>query len=165
MNAQQELFLIQSRSVFTVFAMFRKDKNLPHCHALHYLQMATELLGKAYAWKKGRPKKLTHRSLVRFLKVLTDNSKAQTQLGYDGKNEQWTHMLRKWKGLAEKIEDLAPDLAQDDPNPEYPWPPANPTETPARYEFPIWKELTENPTGRAFIQFISDLLDAAEAYL
>ncbi len=165
MNAQQELFLVQSRAVFRVFTIFRKDKELPHCHALHYLQMATELLGKAYAWGKGQPKKLTHRSLVKFLKVLSDNSKAQSQLGYDGKNEQWTHMIRKWNGLAARIEDLAPDLAKDDPNPEYPWPPANPTETPARYEFPVWKELVETPYGRAFLQFISDLLDAAETYL
>jgi hypothetical protein len=165
MNAQQELFLVQARTVFSVFSIFRTDGSLPHCHALHYLQMATELLGKAHAWGKGPQKKLTHRALVKFLKVLASNTKAQSQLNYKGKNEQWTQMLRKWKALAERIEDLAPDLAGDDPNPEYPWPPANPTETPARYEFPIWKELTDTADGRAFLKFFSALLDSAESYL
>lgn len=74
-------------------------------------------------------------------------------------------MLRKWNELAVKIENLAPDLAQDDPNPEYPWPPSNPTETPVRFEFPVWRELTETAWGRAFLKFTSDLLGAAEAYL
>ena len=164
MTGPQELFLIQARAVFEVFTLFKEDNALPRCHALHHLQMATELLGKAYAWRNGRPK-LTHNALVKFLKVLSANTKAQSHLGYKGKNEQWEHLLRKGRVLAEQIEDLAPALARDNPNPEYPWPPDNPTETPARYDFPIWMELTETPHGRAFLQFISVLIAAAETYL
>lgn len=84
MNARQELFLAQSRAVFKVFAILRKNEDLPHCHALHHLQMATELLGKAYAWGRRQPK-LSHRSLVPLLKTLITNTNAQSHLGYSGK--------------------------------------------------------------------------------
>ncbi|MGO9471057.1 MAG: hypothetical protein ACLQVF_43755 [Isosphaeraceae bacterium] len=41
-------------SDFAVFELLRKHSDLPACHALHYLQMATEMLGKAKACKYGR---------------------------------------------------------------------------------------------------------------
>lgn len=67
MTDVQELFLFQSRSVLRVFNLC-KDESLPPCHALHHLQMATELLGKAYAWGKGPQMKLTHSAFLKFLK-------------------------------------------------------------------------------------------------
>ncbi|MDB5310436.1 MAG: hypothetical protein JWO38_4638 [Gemmataceae bacterium] len=144
--------------------MFRSQENILRCHALHYLQMATELLGKAYAWRSG-PTKLTHRASVKFLKSLSSNPKAQKRLGYEGQNESWTHLLRKSKPLAEQIEDLAPALAGDNPNPEYPWPPDAPTETPVAFDFSIWAELTETAHGRQFLKLVSALFLDAEAYL
>ncbi len=125
MNPHQRLFLIQAKADMVVFERFWKDSTLPACHALHYLQMATELLGKAHAWKNG-PKTDTHRAFVGFLRSLATNRAAQKQLGYAGKNENWGHLIRKSVPLAENIEDLAPALALDGPNPEYPWPRANP---------------------------------------
>ena len=68
MNPYQRLFLIQAKADMVVFDRFRKDSTLPACHALHYLQMATELLGKAYAWKNG-PRTNTHRAFVGFCEV------------------------------------------------------------------------------------------------
>lgn len=164
MTEPQRLFLVQGRSVFAVFGIFRKQQTTHHCHALHYLQVATELLGKAYAWRTG-PTKLTHRAFVAFLRSLSQNSKARNQLGYEGKNGAWKHMLRKSEPLAEQIEDLAPALAGDNPNPEYPWPPDNPTQTPVEFEFPIWTELTTTPHGHQFIKLITALFASAEAYL
>ena len=121
MNPHQRLFLIQAKTDILVFERFRKDSSLPDCHALHYLQMATELLGKAHAWKNG-PRANTHRAFVGFLRSLATNRGAQKKLGYAGQNENWQHLIRKSVPLAENIEDLAPALAQDGPNPEYPWP-------------------------------------------
>jgi len=46
MTEHQRLFLVQARTDFAVFELFRRDVKWPSCHALHYLQMATELLGK-----------------------------------------------------------------------------------------------------------------------
>lgn len=165
MTEHQRLFLTQARSNFMVFEILSKDKNVPRSHALHYLQMATELLGKAYAWRNGPQTKLTHSAVVKFLRSISANPKAQKQLGYGGQNESWRHLLRKSIPLAEMIEDLAPALAGDGPNPEYPWPPNDPTETPVEFEFPIWVELMDTTPGHQFITLITDLFAAAEAYL
>jgi hypothetical protein len=164
MTEHQRLFLIQARTNFYVFKVFRKQEAIPRCHALYYLQMATELLGKAHAWKRG-PTKLTHRAFVKFLRGLSSNPKAQKQLGYEGQNENWAHLLRKSIPLAEGIEDLAPALAGNGPNAEYPWPPEDPTTAPVEFEFPIWTELTETAHGRQFLTLTGNLFDAAEAYL
>ena len=53
MTEHQRLFLVQARADLVVFELLSKEPDLPACHSLHYLQMATELLGKAHAWKQG----------------------------------------------------------------------------------------------------------------
>jgi len=142
----------------------REEAGLPPCHVLHYLQMATELLGKAYAWKHG-PMGKTHHAFVGFLRSLATNRQAQQQLGYKGKNENWKHLVRKSVSFAQAIEVLAPALAGDRPNPEYPWPPANPDTTPAEHTFSIWQELRETAAGRQFLGLLNDLFRGAEAFL
>ncbi len=163
MTPSQRLFLVQARTDFVVFELLQKQRDLPACHALHYLQMATEMLGKAYLWKHGLPKS-THRAFVGFLKSLAKNRKAQKQLGYEKRNESWKRSIQKSLELAQRIEDLAPALALDAPNPEYPWPRAAPAETPAEYTFGIWQQL-QTPEGRQFLHLISRLFTAADAYL
>jgi len=165
MTEHQRLFLVQARTDFEVFIAFQYQKTTPQCHALHYLQMATELLGKAYDWRKGRPTKLSHCAFVKFLKSLETNEKAQKQIGYDRKNAKWAQLIRKSKSIAEQIEDLAPALAEDGPNPEYPWPRDSPTITPAEFEFAVWLELTETTDGRQFLNLLSKLFAIAEAYI
>jgi hypothetical protein len=164
MKEHQRLFLVQARTDFAVFEVFRKRTEFPVRHALHYLQMATELLGKAHAWKHG-PKKKTHRAFVNFLKSLATNRQAQQQLGYRGRNENWEHTIRKSISLAQAIEDLAPDLAGDGPNPEYPWPPGDPATTPAEHRFSVWEELVNTAGGRQFLGLLKGLFAAAEAFL
>ena len=39
------------------------------------------------------------------------------------------------------LERLAPALANDGPNPEYPWPRRDPQHTPIEYDFEVWKHL------------------------
>ncbi|WP_425615333.1 hypothetical protein NA78x_005248 [Anatilimnocola sp. NA78] len=160
----QRLFLVQGCTDFVVFKLLRGRSDLPPCHALHYLQMATELLGKAHAWKDG-PRKKTHRAFVAFLRSLSTNRSAQRRLGFEGQNENWEHMIRKSVPLAEKIEDLAPALAQDGPNPEYPWPTAAPAVAPAEHEFEIWQELQETAAGRHFLKIVDGLFTSADAFL
>lgn len=164
MTEQQRLFLAQARSTFAQFERLRDEVGLPHCHALHCLQMATELLGKASAWKDG-PTKLTHRAFVKFLRSLSQNTKAQQRLGYAGKNEQWRQVLKKSVPLAERVEDLAPALAGDGPNPEYPWPPDDPEHTPVEFEFPLWAELTVEIAGLKFLDLLVNLFAEADAFL
>ena len=168
MNEPQRLFFVQAQSDIAVFDLLQTQADIPVCHSLHYLQMATELLGKAYAWKHGRPDKPhTHRAFVRFLKDLRTNRLAQAQLGYEGRNENWLHVIRKSIRLAEAIEDLAPAL-QDGPNPEYPWPSKEnkvPTTAPVEHTFALWVELQETAAGRQFLHLTKRLFATAGAFL
>jgi hypothetical protein len=164
MTEYQRLFLVQARTDFTVFELLRRQPDLPACHALHYLQMATELLGKAHAWKNG-PRANTHRAFVDFLRSLSTNWKAQKQLGFKGRNENWKHLIRKSVLLAERIENLAPALALDAPNPEYPWPRDGPQVAPAEHTFEIWQELQDTAVGRQVLTLTRRLFGAADAYL
>ncbi len=164
MTESQRLFLVQARTAFDVFGLLHGQSKLPPCHSLHYLQMATELLGKAHVWKYGRPRS-THRAFVGFLRSLATNRKAQKQLGYEGSNQSWEHLIRKSVPLADRIQGLAPALAGDGPNPEYPWPQGAPEVAPAEYEFEIWLELQDTAAGRQFLKFTTDLFVVAEAYL
>jgi hypothetical protein len=164
MNKHQLLFLSRARTDLAVFELFRRQTTFPACHALHYLQMATEMFGKAHLWKHGQVRK-THHAFVSFLRSLATNRLAQQRLGYQGKNENWQHTIRKSIYFAEAIEKLAPALAGDGPNPEYPWPPAGPTTTPAEHEFAIWQELTDTAPGRQFLGLLNGLFRDAEAFL
>ncbi|HUY33433.1 MAG TPA: hypothetical protein VMV69_11850 [Pirellulales bacterium] len=163
MTEFQRLFLVQSRSDFAVFKLLRKDQELPPCHALHYLQMATELLGKAHAWRQG-PRTRTHRAFVGFLRSLTSNRQAQVKLGFEGRNEHWGSMIRKSVPLAERVETLAPALNPDGPNSEYPWPRATPQFAPVEHAFDVWREL-QKPAGGTFLNLVGHLFAAAEAFL
>lgn len=164
MREEQRLFLVQARSAYAVYRLLNADRSLHHSHALHYLQMATELLGKANAWRGGAVSK-SHRALVGFLRSLSSNTKAQKRLGYDGQNENWTHTIRKITPIAESLQSMAPALANDGPNPEYPWPADAPTATPVEFAFPIWAELTETSYGRTMITILHHLFAEAEEYL
>lgn len=62
MREEQRLFLAQAKSAFAVYRFLNAEQAIHHCHSLHYLQMATELLGKANAWKQGPPGEITQRS-------------------------------------------------------------------------------------------------------
>jgi hypothetical protein len=126
--------------------------------------MASELLGKAYAWQQG-PVGKSHKALLKFLRSLSSNAKAQRQLGYEGQNENWTHTIRKITPMAESLQKMAPALANDGPNPEYPWPAGSPTTAPVEYQFPIWENLTETTYGRTLLSFIHHLFSVAEEYM
>jgi hypothetical protein len=161
----QRLFLVQARTDFDVFKLLlKKHPELPPCHALHYLQMATEMLGKAHVWKQGPPAN-SHRAFVGFLRSLSTNRRTQEELGYEGQNESWRHLIRKSIPLAEHIQNLAPALSPDAPNPEYPWPRHAPQTAPAEHNFEIWQTLQMKPEGRQFLSLLSRLFTKADAYL
>jgi hypothetical protein len=126
MTESQRLFLVQARSGYGVYQLLRERPGMPACHVLHYFQMATELLGKAHTWRNASPNVTSHRAFVGFIRSLSSNRKAQKQLGFEGHNSSWDQMIRRSVPFALEVEKLAPALAKDGPNPEYPWPPANP---------------------------------------
>jgi hypothetical protein len=125
--------------------------------------MATELLGKAHAWKTG-PNYKSHKGLVGFVRGLSSNRQAQRLLGYQGKNAFWARVLKASESLAQRIQDLAPAITPDGPNPEYPWPRANPTAAPAEYAFDLWDDL-KSDRGLKFLALLDNLFESAEAFL
>lgn len=167
MTEHQRFFLIQAQTDFAVFELLRSRPEMPPCHALHYLQMSTELLGKAHAWKNGRPPSaLSHRAFVPFLLSLSTNRKTQKQLHLESRNANWSHLIRKSVPLAESIQALAPTLAGNGPNPEYPWPRDTlPHTAPAEYVFTLWQDLHGSADGRQFLKLARVLFDKAREFL
>ena len=92
MTPQQDLWLRQALSDYNLFRQLRHDRHEP-CHILHYLQMATEKLSKAYLWRAGHPPPKTHTGFVRFLRALRDRNDQDLQriagtFGF-GRAEDW----------------------------------------------------------------------------
>jgi hypothetical protein len=115
--------------------------------------MVTEKLGKAYYWRTGKAPKQSHASFVRFLQTLGDRKDRDgvaRVLDFASVLEMDTFIVRV-APLAHDVERLAPSLAGDGPNPEYPWPRAAPLHAPASHSFTVWSALIESGLGRQFL--------------
>jgi len=74
-----EAFLAQAKSDWQIYAKLKRANELS-CHVLHYLQMATEKLGKAYllAGKTTIDEvENSHLAFTRFLRFISRNGKLQ----------------------------------------------------------------------------------------
>lgn len=154
MNSYQEVWWRQVQSDHAVLLRLRRQPAEP-CHQLHYLQMVTEKLGKAYFWRSGKPPGKSHKSFVRFLQALDDRpepdrTRIARLLGFQraASLESWIVSIAP---LAFELQGLAPSLAGDGPNPEYPWPTASPRFAPATFPFGIWEKLVDQDRGRRFL--------------
>lgn len=142
MNARQLAFYRQARSDWSLFCHLHPSRyrwwtafqrawcrlvgvqpfSFAVCHELHYLQMCTEKLAKAYYRTDPAPRG-GHAAFRRFLTDLPANPAATPSLGFVD-----LAALTRWQGsvspLVGAIEDLAPSIAdrKNLPNPEYPWP-------------------------------------------
>lgn len=158
MNKYQRLWWDQTRSDHTVLVKLRRGGADP-CHQLHYLQMVTEKLGKAYFWRVGSPPRKSHASFVRFLQALDDRANRDrtriAQLLGFARALDFENWIPTITPLAYDLERLAPALAGDNgPNPEYPWPRTAPAHAPATYSFTVWTDLTETGRGRQLLRVI-----------
>jgi len=96
--------------------------------------MSTEKLSKAYY--QMTPVRGGHAAFRRFITDLPTNPNSIRPLGFLTAAD-----LTRWQGsveiIVDAIEDLAPSIAdrKNLPNPEYPWPRANPTTAPADHSF------------------------------
>ncbi len=167
MNARQAAFHRQAASDWEVYCHFRplgsawrtalrrrwcalvgvRPFSFPVCHELHYLQMCTEKLAKAYypAPPSGR---ISHNAFRQFLTHLPSNARAFKPLGF-ADLAGFTRWQLSVTTLVGAIEDLAPALAGNGPNPEYPWPRNAPTNAPADHSFQneIYNLLHAQTTG------------------
>lgn len=166
MTEAQRLWWRQSNSDYDAFVLMAKS-GMPVCHAIHYLQMSSEKLAKAYLWKSGKPPLRSHKGFVQFLKMLGAISSGKrpaltASMGYE-KYSEIQNWVKYSLSIARELERLAPSLAEDGENPEYPWPHENPISTPVSHTFRVWETLT-NAKGRAFVKQLKFLIDEFEKF-
>lgn len=167
MNNFQQRWWEQARSDIEIFRLLQKH-NAAQCHLLHYLQMGTEKLAKAYLWRSGKiPPKKTHSGFVNFLKFLgqiqerhRDRVAAVFSFYRFSDFQKW---IRTVSPLAYELQRLAPDLANDGPNPEYPWPHHQPMFSPATHQFPLARKLMTGQ-GRDLTRVIHIAVDRFPEY-
>ncbi len=158
MYEYQAAWFEQVRADHQALLLLRRSGAAP-CAQLHYLQMVTEKLGKAYFWRTRRPPRTSHASFVRFLQALDKPSRSEVARTAEAFGFGDAEGFRAWiptiAPLAYDIERLAPQLAGlNNPNAEYPWPAVAPVNCPATYDFPVWWKLTDTGRGRQFLKVI-----------
>ena len=133
----KEAFLKQAKDDFEVFYEFYKLEK-PACRQLHYLQMATEKLAKAYRSSiYAAPPKTSHKAFSQFLQSIKALPDFQRKLGYQNKNSTYYAYIDSLLPIAQHIEDLAPEGKKlNKPNPEYPWRQGKLIKAPIEYNFP-----------------------------
>lgn len=167
MNGYQELWWQHAKSDHDVFELLRVE-GVVQCYSLHYLQMATEKIAKAYLWQSGSPSPKSHAGFVRFLRFLAHTQRQRhsqriAALFSFSRFSDFKHRIRTVLPIAHSLERLTPDLANDGPNPEYPWPHAGPKFAPVNYEFAVWTTLN-SPVGRDLLRIIHVAVDRFAEY-
>ena len=81
-----------------------------------------------------------------------------------GRFEDFQNWTRTALPLVYTLERLAPALAKDGPNPEYPWPQNAPQYVPATFDFDVWRQLTGTGRGRQLTQVIKAAVDQFPVY-
>jgi hypothetical protein len=156
MNHAQELWWRQAQTDHGLFVHLRRT-GAHQCHLLHYLQMATEKLSKAYLWRSGHAPPRSHTGFVRFLRAVLDRraelDRIAGVLGFR-RREDLDKWVRSVQVLAYSLQNLAPAEARDGPNPEYPWPHEAPAHCPVGHTFALWSELTNTGQGRKLMEFV-----------
>lgn len=167
MNDAQRIWWRQAQSDHAIFAQLRRA-GAHECHLLHYLQMSTEKLSKAYLWRSGHTPPKSHTGFVRFLKALLDRPAKELAwiakaFGF-ARPADLDHWVASVQMLAYSLQNIAPAEAGNGPNPEYPWPHEAPAHCPAEHTFELWKELRYTGQGRKLMEFISHATSRFDQY-
>lgn len=127
------------------------------CHRVHYLQMASEKIAKAYRFRDtDTPVEQLLRHHVGFTKFFNQFLRSDRVLQmYQGKNAQHRELIKRCNALAREVEALAPaaDRHNRPANPEYPWQHGLEVFIPHDHDFPNLK-LLEAPAGRNFLKLL-----------
>jgi hypothetical protein len=161
MNRNQELFHLQANSDLRMFDRLRgmvATGEIEACHGLHFLQMATEKLSKAYFLRSNVRR--SHKYFSKFWCALPTVGRIRRELRY-ADSKTFRDDILSVAGLVSRIEQLAPDLADEGPNPEYPWPYPNYQHAPGSYHFAIWGRITHGHDGQLLVRLVHSLADAA----
>lgn len=167
MNDQQRLWWKQASSDIELFVRLRQS-GAQECHLLHYLQMASEKISKAYFWRSGHAPPKTHTGFFRFLKALLDRpqrdlERISNSFGF-ARSADFEIWVKRVQPLAYALQNIAPAEANDGPNPEYPWPHASPISCPTDHKFDLWNKLLNTGQGRKMLEFIRHSIGGFDAY-
>jgi hypothetical protein len=168
MNQFQQAWWRQSKADHAVFALLWRAQVSP-CHLLHYLQMVTEKLAKAFFWRSGSPpSKKSHVAFVKFLRYLAAvrhdvPQRRIANLFACRRFSDFQGRVRAVLPIAYELERLAPNLANDGPNPEYPWPFVRPLVAPVDHDFAVWSSLKLSQ-GRDLVKLIKTAIERFPEY-
>jgi hypothetical protein len=130
--------------------------------------MASEKISKAYFWRSGSPPPRTHAGFTKFMRFLAQpgpgNRDQIANIFTVKRFSDFRSFVRKILPLAYELEVLAPALAGNGPNPEYPWPHERPTVAPTNFSFPIWSRLYSEPNGRNLLKVIRAAVRSFDQY-
>lgn len=122
MMTWRKAYFTQAQNDYNLFLEFKKRSDIAMCQKLHYLQMSTEKLAKAFlSPPSGEQPPRVHAALVRFLRMSKSRPEIRRQLGYAENYRAYCSYIDSLLGVAEQIELLAPVGGQERINPEYPW--------------------------------------------
>lgn len=156
-QAWAEAYYAQALSDWSIFLEFQRRSDIPRAQALHYLQMATEKLAKAYRFRDTATDVdallTSHVGFAPFMNafLLSDPFRRE----YAGRAAQFAVLRRDCGRLARSVEQLAPavDRVGYPGNAEYPWADGERAIVPATWGFPDLA-LLYGPRGRAFLKVI-----------
>lgn len=95
--------LLQAQSDYEMFLRLQKSRDAPLCHRLHYLQMTTEKLAKAFLTPPGGRYPNTHDAFVRFVRVVRGRQDYRAAFGFS-QAAQYHAYLDSLLPLAQAIE-------------------------------------------------------------
>jgi hypothetical protein len=154
-----DAFAAQGRSDWEVFKHLAglSRPSFPSCHRLHYLQMATEKIAKAYRIRDtGADVDKLAKGHAGFEEFVNSFFRCKTiRDEYTGKDAVLQTLQKNATTLAKQIEKLAPaiDNFVSPENAEYPWERDGKVHRPCKFEYPNLSMLTQ-PAGRAVMNLI-----------
>ena len=172
---EHEVYLRQARSDFSVFRLLlEQDRDaVPFCHALHYLQMATEKLAKAVAIvSQVRDFDRYSHAAFSLLPGMLSRADVARKLGWED-FKAYQRFLKRSASIFHDIDELNPGVghrvagggSKEGPNSEYPWRARENGmlvwQIPAEYAFQIARQLRSGNTAQV-IQFVDNLLERFE---
>ncbi len=158
MGPERAAFLSQARSDYQLF-LFLRVQSQPPCHWLHYLQMCTEKVAKAYFWDTSTPPgDGGHRYFVSFMTYVSGITKVRNGLGLATLSELRNY-IRPLIPIARGIEALSPSVAGERENVEYPFPRSSPVTAPIDHPQFAVEPLLIGPDGVVFLAFLDRLFE------
>ena len=167
MNSYQELWWQQAICDHDAFQRMR-SLGFAQCHTLQFLQMATEKIAKAHLWRSGHAPPKKHAVFVLFMRLLgqqikNDHRARIAKLFAFSRFEDFQNWLFSVIPIAYALQQVTPDLSNDGPNPEYPWPHGKPLFAPAHHDFDVWTQL-KTGQGRHLMRFVEIAIERFPDY-